>query len=73
MNMQREKDNAMAADTSLLFKALTGSPCHDTGRIFLNTVIEHSPEGKQSITIAPLQHQHSAIQREEKEKEEEYN
>uniref|UniRef100_A0A0V0GUN3 Putative ovule protein n=1 Tax=Solanum chacoense TaxID=4108 RepID=A0A0V0GUN3_SOLCH len=64
----------MAADTSLLLKALTGSPCQDTGRVFRNAAIEHSPERKQSIIIAPLQHQHSAAQREEKEKEEEeYN
>ncbi|KAH0686794.1 hypothetical protein KY284_017347 [Solanum tuberosum] len=55
LNKAKEKsDAAMAADTSLLFKALTGSPCQDTGRIFLNAVIEHSPERKQSIVIAPV-------------------
>ncbi|WMV20590.1 hypothetical protein MTR67_013975 [Solanum verrucosum] len=75
LNKAKEKsDAAMAADTSLLLKDLTGSPCQDTGRVFRNATIEHSPERKQSIIIAPLQHQHSTAQREEKEKEEEeYN
>uniref|UniRef100_A0A0V0H806 Putative ovule protein n=2 Tax=Solanum chacoense TaxID=4108 RepID=A0A0V0H806_SOLCH len=35
LNKAKEKsDSAMAADTSLLFKAITRSPCQDTGRIF---------------------------------------
>ncbi|TMW99596.1 hypothetical protein EJD97_002302, partial [Solanum chilense] len=55
LNKAKEKsDAAMAADTSLLFKALTGSPCQDTCRSFLIAVIEHSPERKQSIIIATL-------------------
>ena len=64
LNKAKKKSGAaMAADTSLLFKALTGLPCQDTCRGFLIAVIEHSPERKQSIIIAPLQHQQQKMQR----------
>ncbi|WMV20592.1 hypothetical protein MTR67_013977 [Solanum verrucosum] len=64
LNKAKEKsDSAMAADTSLQLKALTRSPCQDTCRSFLIAVIEHSLERKQSIIIAPLQHQPHKEQR----------
>jgi hypothetical protein len=54
-NKAKEKSNAaMAADTSLLYKSRTGSPCQDTGRIFLNAIIEHSSERKASNHHSPF-------------------